>query len=256
MAIKLSLYVITLNEEERLPRTLKAAAALADEIVVVDCGSTDRTGEIAEEFGARFVFNSWVSFGDQVHVAEKLCSYDWVLRLDADEELSSELAEEIARIKEDPDCDGYRLRIGEVYPGIESPIRWTKHYKLIRLYDRRKMSMLGVLDHDAVDFLVPSPRVRTLHGFIKHHSFLSMARLIDKQNRSTDTLVRMGIQGGKRYPAWRMLGTSTLCFLKTYLLDRHFLYGWWGFINSVSVAFFRFVKFAKYYEYEQIRKLP
>ncbi len=253
--IPLSLYVITYNEEKRLGRTLSAARPLVDEIVVVDCGSADRTREIALEYGARFVHNDWVSFGDQVRVAEEQCSNDWVLRLDADEEIGPELAAEIAEIKKNPDCDGYRLRIGAVYPGIEKPARWAKHYKLIRLYNRSKMKMMGVLDHDAVDPIVPNPRVRTLRGFVHHHSHVGMTQAIDKLNRATDTQIRMLAEGGKSYRPWRVVGTSTLTFLKYYVLYRHFLYGYRGYINSVIVAFGRFAKFAKYYEYSAEREL-
>ncbi len=247
--MKLSLYIITFNEERRLSKTLMAAHALADEIVVVDCGSTDRTREIAESFGARIIHNDWVSFGDQVRVAEELCTYDWVLRLDADEVISPELVEEIKQIKLAPDCDGYRLRIGEVYPGVEHPKRWVKHLKLIRLYNRTKMKMLGILDHDKVDMVVNNAKVRTLNGFVHHYSYINLTKLIEKQNRATDTLVRMVIKSGHKYSPWRMVGAATLEFLKYYLLNRHFLYGFYGYIFAVNMSYFRFAKFGKYYDY-------
>ena len=85
---KLSLYVITLNEEKRLAKTLSSAKDLVDEIIIVDSGSTDRTKEIALSFGAKFIFHEWESYGHQVKFAEEQCSYRWVIRLDADEVIS------------------------------------------------------------------------------------------------------------------------------------------------------------------------
>ncbi|MBR0070682.1 MAG: glycosyltransferase family 2 protein, partial [Synergistaceae bacterium] len=104
---KLSLYIITMNEEKRLARTLESAKDIVDEIVIVDSGSTDRTKEIAESFGARFIFHEWESVGHQVKFAEEQCRYKWVLRLDADEVLQESLAEEISRIKINGTKDGY-----------------------------------------------------------------------------------------------------------------------------------------------------
>ena len=256
VAIQLSVYIITYNEEVRLPRTLAAARQVADEIVVVDCGSTDTTCGIARSFGARCEFNAWVSFGDQVRVAEQLCSNDWVLRLDADEEMTPELIAEIKEIKNKPDCDGYRLRIGDVFPGVERPLRAVRHFRLIRLYNRTKMRMMGVLDRDDVDMCVPNARVRTLRSFICHRTHLSLTKTLDKQNRATDTQLRMLIKANKRYYPWRMVGCSTLTFLKYFVLYRHFLYGFWGFINCTCIAFTRFMKFAKFYEHDQKMKYP
>ena len=107
---KISLYVITLNEEKRLARTLESARGLVDEIIIVDSGSTDRTQAIAESFGAKFIFHKWESVGHQVKFAEEQCANKWVLRLDADEVISPGLAEEISRIKLNARKNGYILR--------------------------------------------------------------------------------------------------------------------------------------------------
>jgi len=252
--IRLSVYYVTKNEEARLPLSLKQALRVADEIVVVDSGSTDRTEEIAVSCGARFIRHQWVSIGHQVSFAEQCCTNRWVLRLDADEVLSDELVEEILELKKNPDYSGYRIRIGEVFPGVPKPKRWVKHFKLIRLYDRNKMRMSGRFGHDDVILLDPGARVKLLRGFICHHSLLSLTHLLEKRNFETDMQLRRALEEGKSYSPWRMVGASTLSFLKLYIIGRYFLYGFWGFIHSVLYGNMRFLKFAKYYEYNVRRK--
>src|SRR5437867_7800831 len=89
--IRLSVCIITLNEEHNFARALESIRRVADEIVVVDCGSRDCTGEIAREHGARVITNAWTNFAEQKNIAAAAANNDWILSLDADEELSSEL---------------------------------------------------------------------------------------------------------------------------------------------------------------------
>lgn len=252
--VSLSVYFVTQNEEKRLPLSLEKALLVADEIVVVDSGSTDQTEEISRKFGARFIHHDWVSIGHQVSFAEGCCSYDWVLRLDADEVLSDGLVDEILAVKQDPQYDGYKIRIGEVYPGIPEPKRWAKHYKLVRFYNRGKMKMSGRFGHDDVVFLEKNIKTHTLKNFVKHYSFVNISSVLAKINFETDMQLKRSIYEGKHYSPWRMVGTITLNILKYFILGRKFLYGFWGFINSVSIGLLRFLKFAKYYEYEQFQK--
>ncbi len=245
---KLSLYVIAMNEERRLPLVLESAKDLVDEIVVVDSGSTDGTEEVARRYGARFLHHDWESVGHQVAWAEERCSHRWVLRLDADEVLSPRLREEIASVRRDGDRDGYVLKIGEMYPGRTRPNPWVRHYRLIRLYDRDAFRMSGRIGFDDVVRVRPDATVGRLSGFVHHHSYLSIHDMVAKRNLATDRQVDRAIAEGKRYSPWRMVGAMTLNFLKSYILDRYFLYGFWGFIHAVGVAHMRFMKFAKFYE--------
>ena len=100
--MKISACIITLNEERNLPRCLTSVAPLVDEIVVVDSGSTDATPEIAAKFGARVVQQEWLGYVGQKNFALDQAAHPWVLSIDADEEISPELAEAIARVKADP----------------------------------------------------------------------------------------------------------------------------------------------------------
>lgn len=246
---KLSLYVITLNEEKRLARTLKSAVELVDEIIIVDSGSTDSTPEIAKSFGAKFISHEWLSYGHQVKFAEEQCMHDWVIRLDADEVISDLLAEELSRLKLNATKDGYIIPRGEVYPGMKHANKWVKHYREIRLYNRKAWTMSGKLGNDDVVKARPDATFGRCRNFIDHYSFMSIRQIVDKYNKESENLAERAVIQNKNYSPWRLLGCSTLEFLKFYVLGRFFLLGWWGFIHSVNVSFLRFLKFAKFYEH-------
>jgi glycosyltransferase involved in cell wall biosynthesis len=251
---KLSLYIITQNEERRLPLVLESVRDLVDEIVIVDSGSTDGTESIALRYGARFLRHEWESVGHQVKWAEEQCAHRWVLRLDADEVLSRELALEIKSVRENGESDAYYVKIAEMTVGRIRPNPLVKHYNLIRLYDRDSYSMTGAIGHDDVEKIRPDARSGQLVEFVHHYSYVSIHQLVDKHNIETDRLAGRAIGIGKNYSPWRMAGAMSLNFLKRFILDRFFLYGFWGFIYSVDYAFMRFLKFAKFYEAKQLEK--
>ncbi len=246
--IQLSVYLVVQDEEQRIRKTLTALSRVADEIVVVDSGSTDNTENIVREYTNKFFYNKFISIGHQVKVAEELCTNKWVLRLDADEVLSDGLIEEILAIKANPDCDAYYIKIGEIFPGHKAPNPWVKHYRLIRLYNRDKMSMSGKHGHDDVIPLVKNVRTRLLKHFIHHYSFISIHKLIDKYNDATDSLAERAMLQQKHYSPWRMVGCISSNIFKYFILGRYCFLGWWGFIHSFNIGYMRYLKFAKCYE--------
>jgi glycosyltransferase involved in cell wall biosynthesis len=227
---------------------------VADEILIVDSGSTDQTREVAESYGARFVFHKWESVGHQTKWAEEQCSYDWVLRLDADEVLSPELAAEILRVRENGTKDGYYIKRYDMIVGRDRPNPLVKNCKIIRLYNRTAYAMTGRLGHDDVEPVKSGAASTLLSAPIYHYTFLSIHRLVNKHNVATDGLVERAVIQGKNYSPMRIVGAMSFNFIKMFFLDRYFLYGFWGFILSVDYAFFRFLKFSKFYEQKQLEK--
>ncbi len=253
--IKLSVYIITLNEEARLEKTLKAVKQIADEIIIVDSGSTDNTKLISEQYGAKFFYHEWISYANQKHYAQELCKHEWVLSIDADEVLSQELIEEIKIIKKDPQYDVYKIKIGEMFPGYTYPKMGTKKYNLARLYNRNYAQMPKEnLTKDRIE-INKTAKIGQLKNLIHHYSYLNLHHQIDKLNNFTDQVVKTAISEHKKYSSLRLSTEFLRQFFCYYIIKRNFLNGQWGFISSINHAYFRFLKIAKWQEYHKLQKI-
>ncbi len=251
--MKISAYIVTLNEEQRLEKTIKAAAQVADEIIVVDSGSTDRTEEIAKQNGAKFIFNKWKNISAQKNFAQNQCENDWVLSLDADEVLSDKLIAEINKVKENPTADAYKVKIVNMFPGDKKPRFGAPKYNQVRLYDRTKSNMPDDLTHDRV-VLGDGARTAQLKAIIKHYSYISLTQLWFKLNMYTDELVKTAIEKKRKFSKVRLFVEFPFQFIRYYFVKRYFLYGICGFWMASSFAYFRFLKIAKWFEYKAFLK--
>lgn len=251
--IKLSIYIVTLNEEKRLDKTLKAASEVADEIVVIDSGSTDKTKEIALKYGANFLFHQWKNISSQKHFAQNACQNDWVLSLDADEVLSADLIKEIKAVKENPTADAYKIKICDMLPGDSKPRCFAKTYNLVRLYNRKKANMPDDLTHDRV-VLNEGCSVLRLKSKVWHYSYVSLTQLWYKLNMYTDELVQTALKKNKKYSKLRLYTEMPRQFLIYYFKRRYVLYGLCGFWMATSYAYFRFLKIAKWFEWQALHK--
>ena len=251
--IKISAYIVTLNEEKRLDKTLKAVSKVADEIVVVDSGSTDKTKEIAQNNNAKFLFHKWKNISSQKNFAQNECENDWVLSLDADEVLSDELIDEITEIKNNPTADAYKVKICDILPGDKKPRLLAKTYNQVRLYNRKKANMPDDLTHDRV-VLGEGCNVLQLKSKIWHYSYVSLTQLWFKLNMYTDELVQVALKKNKRYSKLRLYTEMPRQFLFYYFCRRYCMYGTCGFWMATSYAYFRFLKIAKWFEWQALNK--
>ncbi|KAF0231441.1 MAG: family 2 glycosyl [Beijerinckiaceae bacterium] len=253
--LPLSIFIITRNEADRLPRTLAAIKALSDDIVVVDSGSTDDTVALAAATGARTLYRDWEGYGPQKRFAEEQCRHQWLLNLDADEWIPPHLADEIRVLLagNGPMADAYEIRIAEVFPGEAAPHPLAYALPPVRLYRRDKGRYSASPVHDRVD-LAPGARVARLKGIIHHFSVRSIGDQIAKLNAYADQQVSDLAARGKSIPTWRLLVEFPAAFFKAYILRRHFVRGFYGFITAMNFAFFRWLRVAKDYERRTLEK--
>lgn len=241
--LPISCFLITCDEEDVIGACLASVVELVDEIVVVDSGSRDRTLEIAARYGARIIENAWQGFGPQKQVAERTCTNDWLLNLDADEVVTPELAEEIrALFATAPHQDFYALPRALVYPGRSAPAP-TRRDRAVRLYDRRRGGFSDKPVHESVT--TGSAEVGRLNHPILHHSARSLHHLTEKNLRyAVISAGRSRLAKSRSELYLRLVLGFPVVFLRTYLVRGHYLAGAQGFTISLSVAFSEVLKVA------------
>lgn len=249
----LSIFLITRNEADRLPRTLAAIAGLSDDVVVVDSGSTDDTRAVAAAHGARVIDNAWTGYGPQKRFAEDQCRHPWLLNIDADEVIPPDLAAEIAAVVNAAAADAYEIRIAEIFPTEQKPHPLAYALAPVRLYRRDKGRYSASPVHDRVD-LAPDARVARLKGTIHHFSVRSIGDQIAKLNAYTDQQVEDLSARGKHVPVWRLFVEFPGAFIKAYLFRRHFVRGIYGFITAMNFAFYRWLRVAKDFERRKLER--
>jgi glycosyltransferase involved in cell wall biosynthesis len=240
---RLSVFLIVRDEAARLPRTLAAVAGIADQVVVVDSGSTDGTVALAEAAGAETAFRAWEGYGAQKRFAEGLCRHDWRLNVDADEVVTPQLAEEIrALLAGDPAPAAFEVRILNVYPGDVRPRPFADDYRVVRLYHR---DAGAYRDHPLFDRVETTGEVRRLRAPIHHFPFLTWHGLVEKENAYSS----FQAQAAKAKPIWllrlRLVTEGPWVLFKSLVLRRHVFGGWKGFAFSGVIAFARWLRIVK-----------
>lgn len=243
-AEKLSVVVITFNEEANIGRCLASVQDLADEIVVVDSLSTDRTAEIAAGMGARVIRQAFLGHVAQKNLALDQASFDLVLSLDADEVLDDKARASVVAVKRNRQADGYTFNRLTSYCGHW--VRYCGWYpdRKLRLWDRRKGRWGGRNPHDKV-LLVRDARIELLDGQIRHYSFYSIDQHVRQIQSFTTIGAREAFEAGERYALIKMLVKPPFKFFRDYVLKGGFLDGWYGLVICVNGAWSRFLKYAK-----------
>lgn len=259
--VKISVVIITFNEEKYIEQCIRSVMDVADEIVVVDSLSTDRTPEICKNLGVKFIEQPFLGYKEQKNFALQQASNNYILSLDADEALSVELRNSILKVKNEWRFDGYKFSRLNNYCG-----QWMYHTSIyperkIRLFDRRKGNWRGINPHDRYE-LEPGSKAGLLKGELLHWVYDSLEEHIAKINHfstiSAEEYFKLGIKPSIRRliinPLWR--------FVHSYFIKTGFLGGKEGFVVSRMLAFSCFLKYSKLrmiYKMDQgksIGKLP
>ena len=247
-SVPISVTVITLDEEKNIEAALRSVQ-WADEIVVIDSGSSDRTVEICRELGARVQICPWEGYGKQKNLASRHCRHDWVLNLDADERVPLALAREIAELmKTSPAHSGYAVARRNFI--AETWVRhggWYPDYTL-RLFDRRRARFSERKVHEALEIQGSQGRLNTP---LDHFSYSGIVSLFQRANRYADLSAQDMFQNGKRFHSHHLVVKPLATFLKIILFRGGFRDGHHGLVLAVSQSCYAFLKYARLWELER-----
>ena len=242
---RVSIVVITLDEEDHLRRCLESVA-WADEIVVVDAESRDKTVQIAREFTDRVVTRPWAGFAAQKNFALEQCTGQWILSLDADEEASPELGDEVMATLADVRAqDGYAIRRHNMFLG-----QWIRHGGLypdwqVRLFRRGRGRFVERAVHESVTV---AGTVGRLRGHLIHRSYEGVTDFFDRANRYSTLAADEWAREGRRVRARELVVRPLARFFSMYVLRRGFLDGRRGLLLAALYAYYVFMRSAKVWE--------
>ena len=241
--------IITLNEEHNIAACIASLQAVADEIIVVDSNSSDKTVEIAKSLGATVVSQAYLGDGPQKNVVLEHAAHKWILSLDADERLDDEMTKAILEVKrysgEHPEAYSFKRKnyIGE---------RWIEHcgwYPDVctRLYQKAHARFRDVAGHSSVQ----AKSVKELEGNIIHYSYKNYHDLLYKTNRFSSRGAKMLMEKGKKANGFSPFLHFMAAFFRKYFLQKGFLQGLDGLTISLTASINSYMKYAKLIEMRQ-----
>ena len=255
--LPISVFIITKNEADRVATTIKSVRDWVDEIIVVDSGSTDGTMDVAKSAGVdKVMFNEWNGYGAQKIFSEAQCKNNWILNLDADEEISPALrAEILAEFANGmPDENhAYNLRCKITMAHQTEPSRFAFVNAPIRLYNSKTAGFRNSTVHDAV-VVQGNVTLKKFKNVVYHRSFRSIEHMVEKLNDYSTMQAAEMFEHRKEFSALRGVLEPHLMFLKFYILRRHFVYGFFGLVVSRNYAHYRFLRLAKLSELYALEK--
>ncbi len=243
--LPISVFIIAQDEADRIDKPIISTRDWVDEIIVIDSGSKDNTIPLSKELGATTLYNEWNGYGAQKIFGEKQCKNEWLLNLDADEEITQEMADSIKELFKngEPKHSAYKLRRVLLFKHEDKPPPLAPGDKPIRLYRKDSAGFKDSTVHDSV--VVNKGTIGMAKGVILHRCFRDLEHWCKKINFYSSMQAKDFIKNGRKPSNIRILFEPLLSFLKAYILRRYFLYGIDGFIGSFLYAYARMLRMSK-----------
>lgn len=251
--MKLSVAIITFNEERIIEKNLNAVHDLADEIIIVDSFSTDSTKEICLKFPkVKFIQQKFLGFGKQKNLAIEQCQSEWILFLDSDEIPNEELIDSIRRIVSEPKSafNVYDVEFNNIFLGETLKYGGWGNIKRERLFKKGHGKYSEDIVHEA---FVTTETIGKLQGKINHYTYKDIYHHIEKSNKYTSMMAEKMYKNGKKSNIFKILFKPLFQFFKSYFLRLGFLDGLVGYYAAATAAFYTFLKYKKLHEIYKFR---
>jgi len=241
--MQISVVIITFNEEKRLEPALKSVQDIASEIIVVDSLSHDDTVKVAKKYTDHVFQRKWTNYSDQKNFANSKAKYPWILSLDADERLSSELKDEVkCLMDQEPECSGFSMPRQANYLG-----KWIRHSgwypdRKTRLFRKDKVQWAGEYVHES---LVVEGKVKKLEGTIHHFTYRDINDHISRVNQFSALGAQKLYARGKRCRWRHLIILPFFRFIRSYFLKLGILDGYAGFVIAVLHGYAIFLRYIK-----------
>jgi len=243
----ISIVIITKNEGHIIEKTLKAAAAISDDIVIVDSGSSDETVRICKQYQCQVIETTWDGYGPNKNKGIAAAKYDWILSLDADEVPDEALIQSLRNLELTNGYIAYTLKFSNYF--CEKKIRfgvWGSDYH-VRLFNKKNVEWNNDEVHESLQFPQQIKIVR-VKGAVLHYTVNSVEDYIEKTTRYAKSSALKYYSKGKKASFVKLYISPVFTFLKHYIFRLGFLDGWEGFIICKTFAWYTFLKYSLLHE--------
>ena len=249
---KISAVIVCKNEEPHIATCLRSLQGVTDDVVVLDNGSTDRTREIVAASGARLVIDEWRGYGKTKNAAGVHAKYDWILSLDADEELDDELKNSLRELPLQNENKVYRIRFKNYLATKHLRFGEWGNDKHIRIFNRNKISWDEQAVHEKL-FLPENVTVGDVKGSINHYTVSNVKEYSEKMLRYALLNAEKYAVNGKKSSGLKVFFAPIFSFIKYYFFKLGFLDGWAGLVCAKMTSYYTYVKYARLLELNKVK---